>query len=903
MNTNDLYLEEHYKYLIDQSPFHVFYFDLELKILYINKYTRDFLCITNEEAVGKSILEFVPEETQDSFLKMIKRINKAFPKFHTEHMNYDNFGKEYWFRWTDGGIFNGDGELIGYQSMGQDITDKKKNEAELQKSSKRLLESQRVGNMGDWEWDIKNDVTFWSKQAYRIYGLAPDSVTLSQEFYREMIPEKYRRKLVEKQNEAFREHLGSFNLEYPFKRKDGSTGWVSDQARIEYDESFKPVRIYGTVLDITEYKELQVSLENLLEMESMVLNISSIFMKTDPIVPGIAVDMTMEKLGLKLNADRTYIVLNNLLCPEQDDVYEWMRNEDLSGMIKWDGTPSQTPMIFKALEDSDFVFISDVQEIITSYPEDGNVLKEMGIGAFLAVTLLYNNQICGYLCVDKRTCVNEWSLPDIDFLKIIGEMCVGALERIRFQRALKREKEFLNMTLMSIGDGFISLAPDGKIELINNRAKDLLGLKENDYQQRHLEDVAEIKTEDGLTVINFNFLFSTQNSTGQSYRKGYYKHPDGTHRILSYSCTLIPGRNPVGPGCALIFRDITVDSRRQDKISFLSFHDSLTGIYNRAFMEEELKRLDTVRQLPLSIIIGDVNGLKLANDVFGHKEGDNLLKAIAGIMLSCCREEDVIARWGGDEFSIILPKTDQKTADKICDRIRNKCEKTTSTRITPSIALGSASKVDPDELTDGVLREAEDRMYRQKLLDDRSVRSDILSSLKKSMFEKSYETEEHTKRMLKICSMFGKALNLPSNLQSDLNLLAIMHDMGKIAVPVHILGKIGPLTNDEWSEIQKHPEAGYRISQSSQELSSIADYILAHHERWDGTGYPRKLKGKEIPELSRIISIVDSYDVMTNGRVYKAGIPSEDALCEIEKCAGTQFDPELSVQFIKIMRG
>lgn len=256
---------------------------------------------------------------------------------------------------------------------------------------------------------------------------------------------------------------------------------------------------------------------------------------------------------------------------------------------------------------------------------------------------------------------------------------------------------------------------------------------------------------------------------------------------------------------------------------------------------------------------------------------------------------------GGDEFAIILPRTEEKAANAICSRIRTLCAKSDDDSIKPSIALGCATKVTEGEEIQIILKEAEDRMYRQKLLDDRSVRSHIIASLKKTLFEKSFETEAHARRMMAIAERFGSHLGLTESEQADLNLLAIMHDMGKIAVPHRILMKVSPLNDEEWEEIRKHPEAGYRIAKSSHELAPIADYILSHHERWDGRGYPQGLKEREIPRLARIISIIDTYDVMTGGRIYERAVSHEAALEEIHRCAGSQFDPHLAKLFLSRM--
>ena len=348
-------------------------------------------------------------------------------------------------------------------------------------------------------------------------------------------------------------------------------------------------------------------------------------------------------------------------------------------------------------------------------------------------------------------------------------------------------------------------------------------------------------------------------------------------------------------------QDITERKWADDQIRYLSFHDKLTGLFNRPYFDVELKRLNTERQLPISVIMGDVNGLKLVNDAFGHQEGDKLLARIAVILKESCRKEDVIARLGGDEFAIFLPRTSYKITNGIVERIRTACSQASHDPVQLSIALGAVTKEDPNQDIQEVLKEAEERMYRSKLLESKSVRASIISSLRRTLFEKSHETEEHTHRIQQLALQIGRAFGLSDSELDDLALLATLHDIGKIAIPEGIIIKPGNLSPEEWELIWKHPEIGYRIAGSSPELAPIAEAILAHHEWWDGSGYPRGLKGEEIPLISRIISIVDAYDVMTHGRPYKEAVRPEESLEELQGKAGTQFDPSLTAMFTKMV--
>ncbi len=351
-----------------------------------------------------------------------------------------------------------------------------------------------------------------------------------------------------------------------------------------------------------------------------------------------------------------------------------------------------------------------------------------------------------------------------------------------------------------------------------------------------------------------------------------------------------------------IVRDITKRKKREDEIKYLSFHDKLTNLYNRAYFDEELKRLDTKRQFPLSVVLGDVTGLKIINNAFGHERGDDLLAKIAKIMKDCFRHEDIIARWGGNEFIILLPKTAAADTLKIIERINRKCKKENTENLPLGLSFGSSVKTDISQDIRAIIKEAEDRMYQHKLVEKRHFDGSIISSLEKTLEERDYETEKHIKRMRDNAVKFGKALSLDNNVIDELDLLATLHDIGKVAIADNIILKPGELASKEWEEMKRHPEVGYRIAQASQELSPIAKSILFHHEWWNGTGYPRGIKGNKIPLTSRIISIVDAYDAMTNDRPYRKAISKKKSKEELKSCAGIQFDPQLVDKFIRFLK-
>jgi len=352
--------------------------------------------------------------------------------------------------------------------------------------------------------------------------------------------------------------------------------------------------------------------------------------------------------------------------------------------------------------------------------------------------------------------------------------------------------------------------------------------------------------------------------------------------------------------CGILF-NITERKQYEEKIKYLSFHDKLTDLYNRAYFEEELKRLNHKRNIPISIIIGDINNLKMINDTFGHQHGDRLLCKIASVLQSCFRKSDVISRWGGDEFSIILPNTPREKGIAIIDRIKQECQKKSTLTLPLSISMGIATKTIVSENINAIVREAESKMYRYKLIDKQTSDSSILTSLEKALQQRKYETKEYRKGFIDCALQFGRVLRLEKEQLNDLKLLAMLCDIGKVAVSEAIILKKGWLSEIEWEEIKKHPEVGFRIAKSSPELANIADAILYHHEFWNGLGYPQGIKGKDIPILSRIIHIVNAYQAMTHERPYRRAMTKEDAIAELKKGQGSQFDPELTDKFIEMV--
>ena len=346
--------------------------------------------------------------------------------------------------------------------------------------------------------------------------------------------------------------------------------------------------------------------------------------------------------------------------------------------------------------------------------------------------------------------------------------------------------------------------------------------------------------------------------------------------------------------------DITIRKNFEKRMRYFSFHDALTGLYNRAYFEEELKRLFGSREIQIGILLADVNGLKLVNDAFGHQAGDLLLKRVADILRLACRKEDLIARWGGDEFIVLLTNVNIENLKELEIRIQEACLKDNNEPVPLSISVGYAIKEKRGTIEE-LLKITEERMYRKKLDEGPFNRHRILDYLEDVLEKISSENGKQMENLTSLSNAFAQELGLSEHEKKQLDLLIRFHDLGKITIPQEIINKTIELTPEEWESIKKHSEIGYRIANSSPELAPIAEAILAHHEHWNGRGYPQNLEGEKIPLLARILAIVEAYDVILRGSSYKAPMTEIQACREIQNQAGKQFDPRLVEVFLKLV--
>ena len=305
---------------------------------------------------------------------------------------------------------------------------------------------------------------------------------------------------------------------------------------------------------------------------------------------------------------------------------------------------------------------------------------------------------------------------------ILAEMSEIIRKNIEIKVLLAKEKEFFQTTVNSIGDAVITMGVDGAVITMNDAAEDLTGFSKKYAIGKHFSYVFSLIHEKSRNRFDLPMKKNLEEGIAVSSESYLLVAYDGQEKHIAFNCSPIRGEGAVAMGAVLICRDISESKLQSKKMEYLSYHDKLTGLYNRAFFEHACEALQQQQIVPVSVIVGDANGLKYANDVYGHAAGDHLLQTIASAFKSACRNDDIIARWGGDEFVALLPGLTQQRANSIMTNIHLFCEETHSDSVQVSVSLGVATKDSTDIAIAAVFKAAEEKMYEAKHANKNVVR-------------------------------------------------------------------------------------------------------------------------------------------------------------------------------------
>jgi diguanylate cyclase (GGDEF)-like protein len=362
---------------------------------------------------------------------------------------------------------------------------------------------------------------------------------------------------------------------------------------------------------------------------------------------------------------------------------------------------------------------------------------------------------------------------------------------------------------------------------------------------------------------------------------------------------------------------------RRAELQELAGRDELTQLQNRRFFYEEMTReLDVAIRFkrPLSLLMMDVDDLKLINDEFGHQIGDVCLRAFGRVMNACAGDRNITARIGGDEFAVIMPGADRKEADKLAWHIWEALAKeaiceTENASIFLGVSIGTGGYPWGGHTMDEIVHWADTKLYANKLErkgfkrreekdsgnESRLVGAvvDVLSS---ALDIRDKMTHRHARRVARMSAFVAREMKMSDADVLEIEYAAALHDIGKIGVADSILRKEAALDHEEWQEMKRHSELGYQILNGIDFLHPSAEIVYSHHERIDGTGYPRGLKGDEIHIGARVFAVVDAYDAMTSRRPYREAMTRDDALEEIMRNSGNQFDSDVVSAFLKMVR-
>lgn len=735
-----------------------------------------------------------------------------------------------------------------------DVTDIERAAHAHAQTLERLKMATHAGHVGIWEADLLTGEMTWDDINYELFNFSKYEKLTPQKWEDAIHPDDLERVLADMLSAYTNET--QYDTEYRIVWPDGSIRYIKAAADVYFDEDGQAVHMVGTNWDVTDMRKTQQDLQRS--------------------------ERLLRKMFESLSVGVWRTDKDGNLLEGNPAAYKIWGGSRLVGMDEYG--------IYKARR------YPSMEELA---PEDWSLVRTIREGVTMVDQMLEIDAFDG----NKKIILND-TVPLLDDDGNVEGAIILNRDITKQQKAeeeLAAEKELLRTTLQSIGDGVVVTDEAERITMVNKEFTRLTDWTGKDTDRKRFDDVlAFVSDRTGKRLSSpVKRVLETQRATSVSSHVGVVCK-NGSEVPISSSAAPIKDADGNVRGVVIVMRDMTEERRKRDKIDFLVHHDSLTGLYNRRYFDQQLRRLDAEEELPLSIISCDVNGLKLTNDAFGHAMGDKLLKKMAETIKKACRKDDIVVRSGGDEFFILLPGTDEEQAKVVCDRIAALVDMVKMGEIEFSLAVGYATKTDADMDVANVLKRAEDNMYRNKFFNSTKLKNMSINTVLTTLYKKSVREKTHSDRVSELSRQIGHAMALPDKTVDELGTAGLMHDIGKIALDAELLER-NPINRDETQQMMRHPEIGFRILRASGDTMHIADDVMAHHERFDGNGYPKGLRGTQIPIGARVVAVANAFVKLVTDDPPGSALSQKEAVKQLERDAGTAFDPDVVAAFAKLL--
>lgn len=689
-----------------------------------------------------------------------------------------------------------------------------------------------------YEISVDGTLTFASQSIETILGY-PVGEILNKKRFQEFFPLTRKSRSFEKYQDSMNSKIPFDDFIHPIHRKSGETIWVRSSLTPLFDASGQVKRYRGSCIDITKQKN---TIDDLQLFKSI----------TD-----------QSRYGSALSTiDGILVYVNPAFCEMHGFLKEELIGKPISVVHTSDQMKVVSSLLQKMLSEGSFT-----NEEVWHLRKNGEIFPTIMTGKLI------------YLDEEPRY-----------FSATMFDITSEKQTQLELANAKKQMELILSENDIPIASHTIlydsSHHPvDYRYDYVNPAFEQLIGVEKSKIIGRTVLEL--LPNTEKYWIDEFAKVAQTQKSIRYT---NYSKEFDKWFSVSAYC--------PQKGQFAVLISDITELKKQEEKILYIYRHDSITGLPNRKYLEEQLLAFDQENHLPVGIMMIDINGLKLINDSFGVHSGDQVLIQVSNLLQQTIEQSDFIARVGGDEFVVVCPKTSIEKMERLKEHLLEQVSKLKIEDIRYSLSVGYDLKITSNQSLKEVFMTAENDMYRIKVFQGQGVRSRAIMSIYSTLTNKYIDELVHSERVSEYCRLIGEQLNLGEEELKELTLAGKLHDIGKISIPDEVLKKPGKLSHEEWKIMKEHTVNGYQILRAADEFSELATYALTHHERIDGLGYPNGLKGDEIPLYSRIIHIADAYEAMTSNRPYRQAIKPQEAIRELLNHRGTQFDTAIVNLFI-----